>query len=239
MRLPANHESYHEHMENNTIKTITAYDNSPYFTVEKEQGSPMQRVRQCSTVGVVVIPMLENGLVVCGMHPRFALDWKESLELPRGSATDTDNDTIDTAIRELHEETGISAERDDARDLGIIHADTGLVKDNTHVILIHLPAGTGITGRTHDDEFSMLETCTPRDIIERTSDSLTISALAKMVCIRRHEGTDAENMGRAIIDMIDRYSEMVHAHSSNGMTADLLNTGRRFQRQLMEHEEED
>ena len=58
-------------------------------------------------------------------------------EFPRGMGAD-DEDSRDTAIRELSEETGITVSRDQVRILQHIHADTGVLRDNIAVARVLL-----------------------------------------------------------------------------------------------------
>lgn len=90
----------------------TAYAN-PWITVSEYQvlqpdGSPgLYGVMQPKFIAVGVVPVFENGdTVLVGQH-RFALDaW--SWECPEGGGP-KDSDPLDTARRELAEETGYSA----------------------------------------------------------------------------------------------------------------------------------
>ena len=90
----------------------TVYDN-PWiqvaeYDVLQPDGSPgLYGVMQPKFVAVGVVPLFENGdTVLVGQH-RFALDaW--SWECPEGGG-DPDDDPVDTARRELGEETGFRA----------------------------------------------------------------------------------------------------------------------------------
>ena len=69
-------------------------------------------------------------------HWRVAIrQW--AWEFPRGMGAD-DEDSRDTAIRELSEETGITVSRDQVRILQHIHADTGVLRDNIAVARVLL-----------------------------------------------------------------------------------------------------
>ena len=70
-------------------------------------------------------------------HWRIAVgEW--CWEFPRGMAG-ADRDVVDTALRELREETGIVVGRDAVRLLQTMHADTGVLRDRVAVVLVRVP----------------------------------------------------------------------------------------------------
>lgn len=85
----------------------------------------------------------------------LAKHWRVSIgewewEFPRGMG-DSSESAEQTAVRELHEETGLHAELTDVRRLGYIHADTGVLKDDIAVVLLEIPDAT-MPESTHDWE---------------------------------------------------------------------------------------
>jgi 8-oxo-dGTP pyrophosphatase MutT (NUDIX family) len=71
-----------------------------------------------------------------------------------------DHDAVDTALRELREETGIIVERDAAEFLQIIHADTGVLRDSVAIVSVQVSrddvvsdpgSGTTADGETTGD----------------------------------------------------------------------------------------
>lgn len=152
----------------------TVYSN-PWFRVECE--GTMHRVVNNAPFGVILVVEDERGLLLAGRHDRFATQSEGGLELPRGNAKPGETPG-DAATRELREETGIEADAADMKDIGVIHADSGLVSDEAHVMVLEASAPRTLADG-HDDEFSSLTWMAPEGITSLSSDALTIAAIAK------------------------------------------------------------
>lgn len=151
----------------------TMYEN-PWFRVEKE--GVMHRIVNAAPFGVVIVTLNRlHGTVLVGRHPRFATGDAASLELPRGNARQGET-PCDAAARELGEETGVVTDDLTFRDIGILHADTGLVCDEIHVVVVESPFSPN---EAHDAEFTTLQWMKPDDVTARSSDALTLASLAK------------------------------------------------------------
>ena len=89
--------------------------------------------------GVICVTVVEQGgedFYLIARHWRVAVeDWL--WEFPRGMGEQGEN-PLTTAIRELHEETGLRAEPDAVRQLHRLHADAGVLQDDVRVMEIRL-----------------------------------------------------------------------------------------------------
>lgn len=130
--------------------------------------------------GSVAIPVVtENGVQFVLMVRQFrpALD-RETWELPRGGAESADSGPVETAIRELREETGIVA--NSGTCLGEIFPDSGLLASRVAVVRVIVNPGARPTftepGILEARWFSWEET---RHLIadSQVQDSMTLSAL--------------------------------------------------------------
>ena len=92
-----------------------------------------------SRPGVVCVTVVERGgedFYLIARHWRVAVeDWL--WEFPRGMGEQGENPQT-TAIRELHEETGLWAQPDAVRQLHRLHADAGVIQDDVRVMEIRL-----------------------------------------------------------------------------------------------------
>lgn len=92
-----------------------------------------------SRPGVVCVTVVERGgedFYLIARHWRVAVeDWL--WEFPRGMGEQGENPQT-TAIRELHEETGLWAQPDAVRQLHRLHADAGVLQDDVRVMEIRL-----------------------------------------------------------------------------------------------------
>ena len=96
------------------------------------EGRELHRFRSdAGGAGAVVVASDAEGRVLAVRVPRPMVG-RVLWELPRGQGELSDSDVIETAGRELLEETGHVLA--DARDLGEVYADTGLSADRTHVV---------------------------------------------------------------------------------------------------------
>lgn len=123
--------------------------------------------------GVTILPMDENGDVYCVRQYRYAFS-TELLELPAGKL-EPDEDPREAAIRELSEETGITARRLDA--LGGFLMSPGFCTEVLHLYL----ARDLCFGEAHPDEDELLG-------VEKHS----LQSLVEMVM--RGEMTDAKSV---------------------------------------------
>lgn len=125
--------------------------------------------------GVIIIPVNHDGSVLLGWHYRPA-NQQWSLELPRGGGEP--HESIEqTALRELKEETGLTAEKITA--LGTIHADGGILRDDVRIIRADIPEQSPLS---HDSELRYQHWYTATEIRQLISNNtitcaLTISAL--------------------------------------------------------------
>ena len=89
--------------------------------------------------GVICVAVVEQGgedFYLIARHWRVAVeDWL--WEFPRGMGEQGENPQT-TAIRELHEETGLRAQPDAVRQLHRLHADAGVLQDDVRVMEIRL-----------------------------------------------------------------------------------------------------
>ena len=89
--------------------------------------------------GVICVTVIERGgedFYLIARHWRVAVeDWL--WEFPRGMGEQGENPQT-TAIRELHEETGLRAQPDAVRQLHRLHADAGVLQDDVRVMEIRL-----------------------------------------------------------------------------------------------------
>lgn len=99
--------------------------------------------------GVTVLPMDENGYVYCVRQYRYPIG-EHLLEVPAGKLEKGEN-PLDCAVRELSEETGITA--DEFYDLGKIYPSPGYCKETLY---IYLARGLRF-GEAHPDENEFLD----------------------------------------------------------------------------------
>lgn len=89
--------------------------------------------------GVICVTVVERGgedFYLIARHWRVAVeDWL--WEFPRGMGEQGENPQT-TAIRELHEETGLCAQPEAVRQLHSLHADAGVLQDDVRVMEIRL-----------------------------------------------------------------------------------------------------
>jgi len=94
-------------------------------------------VERCGGVHAVVILAEHDGNVVLVEQVRVPLGNRKCLELPAGLVGDEDPDATveDTAIKELEEETGFTAER--VERLGEFHASPGMLSESFTLVRAH------------------------------------------------------------------------------------------------------
>ena len=105
-------------------------------------------------VSAVVIIAEHGGKVILIDQPRAALG-KRCLELPAGLVGDEDrNATVEgTAVKELEEETGFTAER--IERLGDFHASPGMLSESFTLVRAHGVRPSGEGGGTEDEDINV------------------------------------------------------------------------------------
>ncbi|MFI9774490.1 NUDIX hydrolase [Streptomyces sp. NPDC051956] len=97
--------------------------------VVSPDGLPGSYLRwQWAQTGVVVVPVGPDGMALVPTY-RYPVG-AASLEFPRGGCEPGERPE-DAAVRELWEEAGLAASS--VRDIGLLHADTGLIENGVHV----------------------------------------------------------------------------------------------------------
>lgn len=99
--------------------------------------------------GVTVIPLDDDGFVYCVRQYRYAVG-EHLLEVPAGKL-EPGEDPMECAVRELSEETGLTAEN--MTDLGKIYPSPGFCRETLY---IYLARGLK-AGRAHPDENEFLD----------------------------------------------------------------------------------
>jgi ADP-ribose pyrophosphatase len=105
-------------------------------------------------IGAVVILAEYEGKVVLIDQPRVALGAR-CVELPAGLVGDEDPDATieDTAIKELEEETGFTAER--IERLGEFHASPGILSESFTLVRAHGLRRIGAGGGDHHEDIAV------------------------------------------------------------------------------------
>lgn len=105
-------------------------------------------------IGAVVILAEYDGKVVLIDQPRVALGTR-CVELPAGLVGDEDpNATVEeTAIKELEEETGFTAER--IERLGDFHASPGMLSESFTLVRAHGLRRIGEGGGDHNEDIAV------------------------------------------------------------------------------------
>ena len=102
-------------------------------------------VERCGGVGAVVILAEHEGRVLLIEQSRVPLGGRICLELPAGLVGDEDDKGVEeTAIKELEEETGFTAER--IERLGEFNSSPGMVAEGFDLVRAHgvRPCGTPV-----------------------------------------------------------------------------------------------
>ena len=105
-------------------------------------------------IGAVVILAEFEGKVILVDQPRVPLGAR-CIELPAGLVGDEDPDATveDTAIKELEEETGFTAER--VERLGEFHASPGMVSEGFTLVRAHGVRRIGEGGGDEDEDIAV------------------------------------------------------------------------------------
>lgn len=126
---------------------------------------------------VVVIPVLEDGKLLFERQHRYPLR-RTFLELPAGKI-DPGEAVIDTAIRELREETGYTAQR--WRHLGVMHPCIGYSDERIEIFMAQSLVRAGAQQLDRGEFLQLLEMSLPEALDAVRSgtitDAKTITAL--------------------------------------------------------------
>lgn len=173
------------------------YEYEPYLRVlEQECGTrdgdrfSMHWIEQSDGVPGVVIVATDGDRVVFERHYRIATG-REHIELPRGHGIATDDDrlsdaSISNAIRELAEETGIAASREECAYVGRIYTDPGIASTAVDVVVcrVGVEAIDTLSSESADEHEDIRAVfATNRDELDEMvktgeiDDALTLSAL--------------------------------------------------------------
>ena len=109
---------------------------------------------RANNVRAVVILAEHDGKIILVDQPRMPLG-RRCLELPAGLVGDEDpNATVeDTAIKELEEETGFSAER--VERLGDYYASPGMLSESFTLVRVHGVSKVGEGGGNPDEDINV------------------------------------------------------------------------------------
>jgi ADP-ribose pyrophosphatase len=93
-------------------------------------------VERCGGVGAVVILAETDGRIILIEQSRVPLGGRTCLELPAGLVGDEDDKGVEaTAVKELEEETGFSADR--IERVGEFFSSPGMVAESFHLVRAH------------------------------------------------------------------------------------------------------
>ncbi len=108
-------------------------------------------VERCGGVSAVVILAEHDGKIILIEQSRVPLGGRKCLELPAGLVGDEDDKGVEeTAVKELEEETGFTAQR--VERLGDFHASPGMVSESFTLVRAHGVTRSGEGGGTeHED----------------------------------------------------------------------------------------
>ncbi len=125
---------------------------SEYFDFVKHKGA------------AAVVPVLEDGRILMVRQYRNAID-DYTLEIPAGAKNSIDEETLDCAHRELEEETGYRAEKDDMSFLIGMYTTVALCNEKIDIYLAKNLKKT----RQHldDDEFIDVSAYTVEELTDK------------------------------------------------------------------------
>lgn len=111
-------------------------------------------VERCGGVHAVVILAEHDGKVVLIEQARVPLGNRKCIELPAGLVGDEDDKGVEeTAVKELEEETGFTAERIEL--LGEFHSSPGMVAEGFTLVRAHGLRRTGDGGGNEHEEIEV------------------------------------------------------------------------------------
>ena len=111
-------------------------------------------VERCGGVHAVVILAEHDGKVVLVEQPRTPLGERKCLEMPAGLVGDEDDKGVEeTAIKELEEETGFTADRIEV--IGEFFSSPGMVAEGFTLVRAHGLRKVGDGGGTEHEEIEV------------------------------------------------------------------------------------
>ena len=111
-------------------------------------------VERCRGVHAVVIFAEHDGKVVLIEQPRAPLGNRHCIELPAGLVGDEDDKGLEeTAVKELEEETGFTADRIEV--IGEFHSSPGMVSEGFVLVRAHGLSKVGDGGGTEHEEIEV------------------------------------------------------------------------------------
>ena len=111
-------------------------------------------VERCGGVHAVVILAEHDGKVVLVEQPRTPLGERKCLEMPAGLVGDEDDkDVEETAIKELEEETGFTADRIEV--IGEFYSSPGMVAEGYTLVRAHGLRRVGDGGGTEHENIEV------------------------------------------------------------------------------------
>lgn len=127
---------------------------NPWFGVSQLEG--YHWVHSTRAGGAVILPICRQSNKIAFVQiRRFPID-TTSLELPRGGAEDIDRSSVETAQRELCEETGIVADVEEFEFLGSVAPDTAINSTVLPIYLVRYDRRRN-TGQTDGEADSIVE----------------------------------------------------------------------------------
>jgi ADP-ribose pyrophosphatase len=122
--------------------------------VRAVQRGQWEYVSRTNNIGAVVILAEHEGKVILIDQPRVPLG-ERCLELPAGLVGDTDPDATveDTAIKELEEETGFTADR--IERLGEFYASPGMLSEGFTLVRAHGVRKIGDGGGDENEDINV------------------------------------------------------------------------------------
>ena len=111
-------------------------------------------VERCGGVHAVVILAEHDGKVVLIEQPRVPLGNRKCIELPAGLVGDEDDKGVEeTAVKELEEETGFTADRIEV--IGEFHSSPGMVSEGFVLVRAHGLRKIGDGGGNEHEEIEV------------------------------------------------------------------------------------
>lgn len=178
-----------------TLKSTVVFD-TPWIRVRSDEvttphGHPGHYgVVEFKNRAVGVVPILDDGRIVMVRQTRYAIDCASSLEIPEGGSPAGES-LLDTAIRELKEETGYLAEKVEVL-LSKVHLSNSVTTEHGGLFVATGLTATG-TQALDDSEDISVELHKFDDLLAmidngELTDSLTIMALLKLALRREQFG---------------------------------------------------
>ncbi len=115
----------------NKKKVYSGFLEFDVLNVKLKNGNVIEREVITKKDGVAIIAVTKDNEIYLTKQPRIAINVEESIEIPAGLIED--EDFMETAKRELLEETGCISEK--MIDLGYFYGDVGSGTNKTHLVL--------------------------------------------------------------------------------------------------------